>query len=189
MSDALCKSFQTPNYLAWAAAGRGLLESAGDTWDGLGNVAVIMAQNHAAIKYCLTGKATNGVYDFSELETKLDHFVLARWMRPTKEAAAVQKAKDNVEYVRHLDEIIPKVETLYHTLCSIVHPAAPSIEWLYGPIQEEGMRIVIDDRKAIADILSRWPNSMQEAMMIACNTPLLILRVLHKFGVHRSLTF
>jgi hypothetical protein len=44
-SDAICQSYEIPNYIAWAAAARGLLESAGDIWDGLGNISMTLAEN------------------------------------------------------------------------------------------------------------------------------------------------
>jgi hypothetical protein len=43
------------------------------------------------------------------------------------------------------------------------------------------------DAAAMADICTEYPNVLQDALMMHCNAPLLILRVLHKFGIHPHL--
>ena len=68
------------NFLGWAASVRGLLESAGDTVDGLLSIPLSLAQRHGTIRRCLAGEEKERMVVYSELEAKLDHFVHARWM-------------------------------------------------------------------------------------------------------------
>ena len=55
-ADAICLLHDNPNFVAWAAAARGLLEAAGDTVDGLLNIPASLAQHHHSIRRCLAGE-------------------------------------------------------------------------------------------------------------------------------------
>jgi hypothetical protein len=188
--SALCDAFDDQNYFAWAGATRALMESAGDIWDGLGNTALSIAQNYGVIRTCLAEKAAATKYLFPEIERPLDHFVLAKWMRRTKddnEMSEVMRSKDNVQYVRHLDPMLPNIESLYHRLCGIVHPSAASLDWTYYHVYSPLLQVRPNDRDAIEAILREWPDAIPKTVMLSCNTTLLILRVLHKFDMHPRL--
>jgi len=103
-ADALCLMHDNPNFIGWAASLRGLLETAGDTLDGLRDIPLSLAIHHRAITSCLGGNE-NRPYNFAELESKLDHFVHARWMRTRK--GDILKAKENAAYVALLENVLP----------------------------------------------------------------------------------
>jgi hypothetical protein len=179
--------YENDNFVGWAASFRGLLESAGDTYDGLLPIPPALALHHRGISLCLEGKEKNWVVA-NELEGALDHFVHAKWMRAKK--GDVRKAKENIDYVRTLQIVIPDVETLYHRLCSICHPSNASIEYFIEPSQNSrgGFRASpTRDKSAISSLNSEFPNALQDALMMHSNPPLLILRVLHAFDVHPQL--
>lgn len=187
-SDAICLTWEAENFLAWSAALRGLLESAGDAVDGLLNVPFTLAKYHRQIALCLTGQLSSSLVGMSELEHQLDHFVHAKWMRLKRAEQSVLKAKENVEYVRRLRDVVPKVEQAYHRLCSICHPSSASFEFLYDVEEGRGLKISTStDRRAISGFLSDYPDMLQDVLMMHCNPPLMTLKVLHKFRMHPQL--
>jgi hypothetical protein len=193
-ADAACLLYDANNFVGWAGTVRGLIESAGDTMDGLLNIAYSLAKHHAVIAESIAGKDDH-IYGFSDLENVLDHFVHARWMRTKKGEESILKAKENVTYVRLLEAVIPNVEKAYHRLCSITHPSADSIEYFYeshldGNVDgNRGFRLsATNDQAAISDFLSAHPSILPNVLMMSCNPPLLILRVLHKFRNHPKLS-
>jgi hypothetical protein len=177
-ADAICLMYESQNFLGWAAAVRGLLESAGDTVDGLLQVPHALAQHHHLISACLAGKHRE-LIQAAELEGTLDHFVHAKWQR--RDEGGI-KAKDNIAYVRVLATVIPNVERLYHKLCGFCHPSSASIEYL-NLSTAEGFKITPSrDRSAIAALVEEYPDALRDMLMIHSNPPLLVLKVLHKFG-------
>ena len=163
-ADAICQAYLAPNYFAWAAAFRGLLESSGDIYDGLGHVGLSLAKNHAGIRAVLLGRSRT-IPLFSEIEEKLDHYVLATWGR-SKNTRQVLVARSNVEYVKHLEHLIPGVESLYHQLCAIVHPSIASIEWTYNRAGK--FQIKADDLSAIDAVTRKFPEAIPSAFMQDC---------------------
>ena len=84
-ADATCVTYEKENFVGWAASFRGLLESAGDTYDGLVRIPAALALHHRGISLCLAGREQNWVRA-KELEDALDHFVHAKWTRAKKKA-------------------------------------------------------------------------------------------------------
>jgi len=153
-----------------------------------------LAEHHAVIAESIAGR-DDQIHGFSDFEKVLDHFVHARWMRTKKGEESILKAKENVTYVRVLETVIPNAEKAYHRLCSITHPSADSIEYFYeshldGNLdRNRGFRLsATNDQAAISEFLSAYPSTLPDALMMSCNPPLLILRVLHKFGTHPKLS-
>src|SRR5215467_13964321 len=70
-ADATCLMYEKENFLGWAAAFRALLESAGDTLDGLVLIPDELARHHRVIAECLGGKS-DAVVDTGPLENTLD---------------------------------------------------------------------------------------------------------------------
>jgi hypothetical protein len=193
-ADATCLMHDNANFLGWAASARGLLESAGDTVDGLLNIALSLAQHHRGISRCLAGEERNNVVDLSALEAKLDHFVHAGWVRKKRgedtERLERLKAKENADYVGLLEQAVPGTLKLYQKLCAICHPSNESTKYFYDlPRAHKGPAKLApaNDAKAIAAICEACPEALPHALMMSCNPPLYILRVLHKFGVHPKL--
>lgn len=186
-ADAVCLTYQADNFLGWASTARGLVENAGDVVDGLLQIAPAFAENHRTIQQCLSGKMKSKTMIFSALEKPLDHFVHAKWMRAKKGEEQPLKAKDNVEYVKGLETVIPGITRFYHRLCAICHPSNASIDYLYdmGTLNQRGFRLSrskgIDE---IENLNVEFPDVLAASLMMSCNPCLLILRVLHKFNVH-----
>jgi hypothetical protein len=183
-ADATCLMYEKENFLGWAAAFRGLLESAGDTCDGLALIPDALTLYHRAIAECLNGKS-DAVVDVSELENMLDHFVHARWMRTKRGEENILKAKENINYVSILEPAIPKVASLYHELCSVCHPSSASIGPFFDLVPDGRLKLSpAKDAAAIAVIIAEYPDALPQALKLHCTPPLFILRVLHKFKIH-----
>lgn len=185
-ADAAYLMYKESNFLGWASCTRGLIESAGDILDGLLSVSSTIALHHRPISLCLRGKAED-FHNFSELEKMLDHFVLAKWGR---EKASVLTTKSNADYVKLLSSVMPDALKIYQRLCSITHPSADSISYLFeqNTASNERMRLSIgNDRKTIDGFNSEYPKAIETALMMSCTPALLVLRVLHKFGLHPKL--
>jgi hypothetical protein len=89
-----------------------------------------------------------------------------------------------------LESAIPGTLKLYHQLCAICHPSNESIKYFYDSNRGHDGRLKLaptNDAKAIAAICAAYPAALADALMMSCNPPLYILRVLHKFGVHPKL--
>jgi hypothetical protein len=188
--DAACLMYDSANFIGWAASVRGLLESAGDTVDGLQLIPLSLAQNHRTIRRCLAGAENNQMVVFSELEERLDHFVHARWMRTRRGEDNKLKAKENAAYVSVLDSEFPGTLKLFHQLCAICHPSMESLGYFYEPTlgHAGGLRLAPTiDAKAIEAISAAYPAALCGAVIMSCNAPLYILRVLHKFEAHPKL--
>ena len=186
-ADATCLMFENDNFVGWAASFRGLLESAGDAYDGLARIPTALALHHRGISLCLAGKEHNWV-GAKELEDALDHFVHAKWMQTRK--ADLLKAKDNIYYVKTLHRVIPDVDKLYHRLCAICHPSSASVEYFNEPTPGNIGTFRVSqtrDKTAISRLIVEFPDALQHALMMHSNPPLLILRVLHAFKVHPQL--
>jgi hypothetical protein len=137
------------------------------------------------------GEEKDKLVDYSALEAKLDHFVHARWMRTKRGEHNALKAKENAVYVDVLESAVPGTLKLYHQLCAICHPSNESIKYFYdsNPGHEGRLKLApTNDAKAIAAICEAYLTALPDALMMSCNAPLYILRVLHKFGVHPKLT-
>src|SRR5262245_34150434 len=130
-ADAICLMYDNSNFIGWAASLRGLLETAGDTVDGLRDIPFELAEHYHLIKSCLARKEKNSLYGFAEFESKLDHFVHAQWMRTPRGVENKLKAKEAVTYVASLHNVLPGAVDLYHRLCAISHPSNASLNYFY----------------------------------------------------------
>jgi hypothetical protein len=186
-ADGICLAYEHENFLCWGAAFRGLLESAGDTLDALIHVPLNLAEHYQTISRCLSGDEDKA-RDFSEFEDRLNHFCHAKKMRTKKGEENVLKAKDAVTYINVLEKVVPNVTSLYQQLCSLCHPADASIEYFFDFMPDGKLKLsATKDREAIRSIISEYPNVLQVTLMLHCNAPLLMLRVLQKFPVHPRL--
>jgi len=187
--EAICLMADADNFVGFASTARGLVESAGDIVDGLQKIALSLAEYHNEISVCLAGKES-GFVIMKELEEPLDHYVHARWVRVKAGDDKQIKSKDNASYVRALETTVPGALSLYHRLCSITHPSSASIDYLYDidPARVRGLKLAPSKDASAIDALSReFPSALHDVLMMSCNPSLLILRVLHKFGIHPQL--
>jgi hypothetical protein len=184
---AACSAYECENYIAFAGAIRGLLESSGDITDGLRNVSISLAEAHPTIRSALTGKLNDKIHGF-EIEDQIGHYVRANWKRGPK--TDPEKAKENIEYVRVLTgQSFLSVESLYRRLSAISHPSSSSLDYLYVPrAAGDGFHIDPDrDSTAIQKLQAECGEVPESCLVISFNAAALILRVLHKFGRHPKL--
>jgi hypothetical protein len=182
-ANATCLMYEKENFLGWTAAFRGLLESAGDTLDGLYRIPDPLARYHRQTEGFLKGNSDT-ILNVSELEMMLGHFVHAKWMRTKRNEDNVLKAKDNVDYVRNLSGSID-IDCLYRQLCSIFYPSSASIEYFYEINSGDGFKLSArKDAQAIAALVTEYPDALSKAIQAHCVPPFLRLRVLHKFRIH-----
>jgi hypothetical protein len=181
----MCSAYTDANFLSWAAAARGLIESSGDVGDGLLNVAATLAFNHVALSSALQGRSRSSL-NVGPLEQALSHYIRAKWTRD--KSSDTPRARDNIEYVRWIEKAnIPGMTSLYHKLCGVAHPASGSFDYLY---RYDNGRLWLDmdgNVEAIEELCREFPEAFPASVMLACNNALLILRVLHKFGRHPKL--
>jgi hypothetical protein len=189
--DAICSMYEAENFIGWAGAARGLLESSGDIVDALLQIPFSIAEHHKAISLAISGRAAADVYGFQQLENKLDHFAFAKWMRLKEPNAEILKAKENAEYIKMIEHVMPAATQYYRRLCGISHPANASIDFMFRRDPEIGgsFRLTLsNDKAAISAMCREFPDALKVALMMSCNPVILILRVLHKFGRHPKLT-
>jgi hypothetical protein len=189
-ADAVCVMADAENFLGFASAMRGLLESAGDIIDGLRNIPSTIAENRHSITSALAGREDDAFIQCQSWEKELDHFVHAGWTGRKNRDNPALTARPNLDYVKQLECEIPRVDSLYHRLCAITHPSRASIDWLYelNPDGEGRMGLSIaGDGTRIAALTNEFPEALDGALMMSCNPALLILRVLHRFDVHPKL--
>lgn len=70
------------------------------------------------------------------------------------------------------------------------HPSNASLQYFYDDNTATGGTFKLttaNDRPAISAIREEFAEALERTLMMSCNPPLLILRVLHKFGTHRKL--
>src|SRR6185437_186528 len=101
----------------------------------------VLAGHHRPIASSLSGRASSQVYDLSETENLLDHYVLAKWMRVKSGEESVLKAKENAAYVGRIEKVLPGALKFYQRMCGIAHPSSASIEYLYDYNIEVGGRL------------------------------------------------
>lgn len=181
--EATWREHQVDNLLGWAACCRSLLESIGDTIDGLLGMGLDLADNMPMLMRGLTGK-DDDCFDLGPLEDKLIHFSHARKIRKADKTAlpTTHVAKHTTDYIALLESAGGPVK-LYAELCEIGHPARGSLSWMYAPI-DGGFRIDSGrDASKIAEIVVKHRIGLETLPSIAFNPGLMVLRVLVKFGL------
>ncbi|MBU0584031.1 MAG: hypothetical protein KKB66_16055 [Alphaproteobacteria bacterium] len=187
-ADAAILMHSSENFLGFCGALRGLIEHSGDTVDGLLNLGGSIAANHRTLSQMFKGKVKKDLVDCSAMEAVVDHYIHAGWVNQKSVADRALAAKPNVEYVRLVERALPGAVTLYHRLCAIVHPSNASISWLYQFDPESGLLMVVpNDSERISSLCNEFPEAASVTLQLACNSALITLRVLHKFGHHPQL--
>ena len=176
------------NLLVFAAALRGLMESAADASTALISTPLTLVQNHPLITEALEGRATTG-YSSAELENELIHYSHARGIRGSERANAPQshRARTVQKYLEIFgDQNADVVRQCYSDLCDLTHPGASSVVmWLAsdGPAGVDFRLSTHQDKALIVELLRRYPTVPLELLMFAFNAPLIALNVLNYFPV------
>lgn len=115
------------NYILYCSAFRGLMESIGDTYDGLSQVAITLAIQNKVIKDAINSNLKE-VATSQELEDLMINFSHASKKVNKLTNDNVFKPKKTYEYIKLLEESSKhKFYEYYETLCEVVHPASSSL--------------------------------------------------------------
>lgn len=116
--------------LMFAAALRGLIESAADTQTALRSVPVKLARRYRRIRAATLGKL-DSIRPQHQIEEDLIHFTHARKLKKSETASDTHRAKQIQE---HLDiftsEKTENIAACYKKLCDYTHPGLSSV-WLW----------------------------------------------------------
>lgn len=168
-----------PNYLAFCAALRGLVEVAADTKYSLEPVPLTIAEAAADIVESLNGKLNNFPFQSIELENALIHFHHARKVARDETAPPTHKAETAAKYVAAIDHADYPVRELYSELCQVVHPAEPSLHWL-TEVGENGWKVgKQDDIGNIHKLVDRYKESISWIQQNSGNIVILMSQVLN----------
>lgn len=170
-----------PNYLAFCATLRGLLESAADINYSLQAVPLSIATSAGSIIKALNGELVKSEIISTELEANLIHFLHARDTRGEKLVPPTHKAKTATKYLKSIDSVEFPVNKMYSELCQVVHPGAPSLHWL-TQLGENGWKVgKQDDIGNIHNLMNRYKNTISWIQQISGNITILICQVLNSF--------
>ena len=176
------------NLLLFAAALRGLMESAADASTALIGTPLTLAHRHSSISECLEGRARSRL-ESSEVEDELIHYSHARRLSRSERANAPSshKARQVQEYLKIFGDLnAENVRRCYSDLCDLTHPGASSVTmWLDtdDPTGSQFRLSTRQDQAFIADFLQRYPTIPLELLMFAFNGPVITLNVLNYFPI------
>ena len=176
------------NLPVFAAALRGLMESAADASTSLIGTPLTLVNHHSSITEALAGRATT-VFISSEVEDELIHYSHARRIRGPERANSPQshEARTVQEYLEIFgDQNADHVRQCYSDLCDLTHPGASSVVmWLASndPAGLEFRLATHQDEALIAGLLRQYPTVPLELLMFAFNVPAITLNVLNYFPV------
>jgi hypothetical protein len=174
-----------PNYLAFCAALRGLLESAADTKHSLGAVSLTIASSAGNVIKALDGRLDKSVFISTELENCLIHFHHARKVGKEEGAPPTHRAETAATYVSAIEHAKYPVKTLYSELCQVVHPAEPSLHWL-SRVGENGWEVgKQDDIGSIHKLVDQHKESISWIQQNSGNITIFMCQVLNALPLKR----
>lgn len=166
--DAVEKS--EDNYILYCSSLRGLMECAGDTYHGLSEIAISLAEDHKTVREGISGQMKTVVIA-QEWEDKLIHFTHASKQRAKALGQKEIQPKQSKEYVELLEKGSKiKFYSYYQTICEIVHPASDSLGYNFegddnGILRWSGRRdsevitmSVVQNKELITELLMRGLN-------------------------------
>ena len=173
------------NLLSFAAALRGLIESAADASSALGSIPRTFARDHVQITRALSGKLGKKVFVVSEIEDELIHFSYARHLTKAEIATASpsHKARKIRDYIDVLERgQVPQVIACYQSLCDLTHPGASSVWMWLTPASDLDIDLEPNqDEPIISSYLAEYRNTFLQLLMFAFNPALVTLSVLNYF--------
>jgi hypothetical protein len=183
--DAVRLGATENNVLSFAAAFRGLIESAADSSTTLGLVPVTLARDLPQILQALSGNIGLQMFLAPALEDALIHYSYARHLtKPELQAAPPShKALHVRDYIKVLEKgEVPNVIACYRALCDLTHPGATSV-WLWlWRISDVAMELkASQDDRVIGYFLTEYRETLVRLLMFAFNPALTTLRVLNYF--------
>jgi len=182
------REYEVGSLYGCASACRSLIESAGDITHSLGPVPHTLARIKDAVKAEISGKGGEVAILSADLEDSLIHFTHARKVAKAEMAPESHKAKPSFQYIDQVDRMqIAGVKTFYAKLCEIVHPAADSVAVTF--VAHDGAWLVdpCNETHVLEAMIAERRDTLEGVLMASYNAPLLILKVLHVFGMFTKL--
>lgn len=176
------------NFLVFAAALRGLMESAADASTALAGTPLTLAHLHHSICEALEGNA-EAVCVSSEIENELIHYSHGRRLkrRERTDAPRSHEARQVRQYFEIFgDEKVEEMRGCYMELCDLTHAGASSVRMWLAPDKPTGFDFSLAagrDADLIADFLKRHRSVTLDLLMSAFNLPAMTLRVLNHFPI------
>ena len=178
------------NALAFAAAFRGLMESAADTTTALRGIPLTLAHHYPIIADCLSGLA-NAVVKSPELEDELIHYSHGRHIKKSERASTPRshEARRMKEYLRVFETINANgVTQCYRYLCDLTHPGAPSVFMWLKAVDTKGSEVILSteqDKATIGSFLELYETVVLDVLVFAFNAPALVLNTLNYFPIQK----
>ena len=186
--SAMLSATTEKNLLAFAAALRGLIESAADADTALFGIPRTLATEYQRIHESLTGNATSLVIS-SDLEKSFIHYSYARYLT-SSEAASLPteyKALQPQDYLKIFgDKSEHGIQECYRFACDLLHPAAPSVQmWVHvGDGKESSFSLLPhQDESIILSFSENHASAIENLMTFAFVAPLLVLNILNYFPI------
>ena len=174
------------NFTAFAAAYRGFLEAAADTFDVFDNVSWWLAQMHADARLAVQGRMEELTL-CPDVENALIHFTHAGYVGRGEDAAETHRAKHTKQYLKGLEGSgFPEVYECYRELSDVAHPGLGSVKCYAGPLSSgrTGYRLVCDqDADLIGSFCDKYQKVTERTMFFGVVPPILVLRVLNELPI------
>ena len=176
------------NALAFAAAFRGLMESAADTTTALIGTPLTLAHHYPIIADSLSGLAAS-IVTSAELEDELIHYSHGRHIKKSEQAGTPQshRARSVHEYLTVFENLnANSVAQCYRYLCDLTHPGAPSVWMWLAPMDTKGSEFILStdqDEAIIGSFLELYEEVLLDVLMFAFNAPVLVLNTLNYFPI------
>jgi hypothetical protein len=179
-TDAVLTAALSKNLLAFAAALRGLIESAADVSDALMPIPRTLARDRARINEALSGRS-KVVFLVEGLEDLLIHYAYARKLDKGQSAPKSHKVRLVRDYIQILEKgQVPRVVECYGKLCDLTHPGASSVHmWLAAKSDLELELETDGDAGQIGWLLAEYEQMFPKLLMFAFNLPIVTLAVLN----------
>ena len=172
------------NFISYCSALRGLMECAGDTYDGLSAAAITLGDNKSIIKEALRGELETTTVN-KELEDTLIHFTHASKTYAKVTGQSYHKPKQSQEYVKKLEEGTSiKFYEYYGFLCEFTHPAGASLGYNFD--ETANGELIFNpsrDKQLVLDALIKDKSLIIEILMRGFNPIILLIKTINLFQV------
>jgi len=185
-AEGCLAAYSNSLFLPFCAAARGLLEAAGDSFDGLPQVPLSLAQNHLAIKSALAAKSPPLLLNCEQIENVLLHFAHAKRVDKKQKSDVPEyvPAKLPSAYTKPLEAYEPGgFYAWYQELCELAHPASDSVCYMLLPEGEGRLAFHPSiDRERIYTHIAAHQQRLTELLRLSQVPALVMLRVLSHIG-------
>ncbi len=188
----LDSALQEPNFFAFCASLRGLLESAADSVSCLTYVSMTLAKNYKMLRAALRREVKDGIVCSEELENILIHYSHAKRQPKGPEVPPHYSAKTSQEYLKFLEgPPVGAVQNLFAELCEVTHPTERTVAIFIARDAADSEKYTLCndlDMDLIADLCTRHDAAFTNVFEMSLNGALITLYVLNRFGDPRLFT-